>query len=336
MDVNERRERMSAEAAEWWLQLQSGNLSRPGRAQFVDWLRESHLHVAEMLRVAQVHDALGQFEHWARIATEGATGADDIVTTIREAPAREVASLAKRSRPLWLAAASVAAAMVAGVGIFNTWSGDSIVTDTAERRELALADGTVVQVDPQTRLRLNYTRDSRLVVLDRGRALFRVARDPARSFIVQADGTTVRAIGTAFGVEQEENGVIITVSEGKVAVQSAASRPASRVELTANQQLVVSRFDRAASARKVDSTRALAWAEGRLVFENDSVGDVVERFNSYNRIQLRVKDDTLAQRTVSGVFDASDPESFVAFIQTVAELRVVRSGDRHITLAPPR
>jgi ferric-dicitrate binding protein FerR (iron transport regulator) len=46
-----------------------------------------------------------------------------------------------------------------------------------------------------------------------------------------------------------------------------------------------------------------------------------------------VSDEVLATRRVSGVFDASDPESFIAFIQTVARVRVTRSNAADITLA---
>jgi transmembrane sensor len=78
--------------------------------------------------------------------------------------------------------------------------------------------------------------------------------------------------------------------------------------------------------REVDSSRALAWAEGRLVFENESVARAVEQFNRYNRIQLTVNDADLAHRSISGVFNAADPESFVAFIQSVAAVRVTRDN----------
>jgi transmembrane sensor len=85
--------------------------------------------------------------------------------------------------------------------------------------------------------------------------------------------------------------------------------------------------------RHVDSERELAWARGRLVFDNATVAFAVEEFNRYNRVQLHVADGTLASRPVSAVFDASDPESFVAFIQTVASVNVIRTDAVDITIA---
>jgi transmembrane sensor len=86
--------------------------------------------------------------------------------------------------------------------------------------------------------------------------------------------------------------------------------------------------------REIDSGRELAWADGRLIFENESVSDAVKQFNRYNRVQLYVKDSALAQRPISGVFSAADPESFVAFIQSVAAVRVTRSDAIEITIEP--
>jgi transmembrane sensor len=86
--------------------------------------------------------------------------------------------------------------------------------------------------------------------------------------------------------------------------------------------------------RIVDSGRELAWAEGRLVFDNDTVAAVIEQFNRYNRVQLHVSDETLGRRRVSAVFNASEPESFIAFIQGATAIRVVRGVGLDITLAP--
>src|SRR3954468_2574557 len=72
MDTDSRRARPGAEAAEWWLRIESGELSREEREQLVDWLRESAVHVAEMLRMAEVHGALERFHDWARIPTDDA------------------------------------------------------------------------------------------------------------------------------------------------------------------------------------------------------------------------------------------------------------------------
>jgi transmembrane sensor len=169
-------------------------------------------------------------------------------------------------------------------------------------------------------------------------------------------------VGTQFGVEQSREGIVVTVAEGKVAVlardasrdgaakrDGAGSAPppvgpagtsgsaaGAEVLLSAGEQVIVPRRGPAEAVRAVDTDRELAWVAGRLVFDNDSVADVIEEFNRYNVVQLHVASPQLAQRSVSGVFDASEPESFIGFIQSVAPVNVRRAGqDITIALAPP-
>jgi transmembrane sensor len=396
MDASERRKRAGAEAADWFARLQAGEMERSERRQFVEWLRESYIHVTEMLRIAQIHGELERFEHWTRISTGPKTDDDNI----GRLPAHSGGDLQEphpyssiprpsrleprraQGRVLAIAAAVVLIAIAAV--ILPTIRGQVIETERGERREVVLSDGSVVVVDPETRLRVKYGDEVRRVFLERGRALFRVAKNANRPFMVRADDTTVRALGTAFGVEQQTRGVIVTVAEGKVAVfpashAAAAAIPAPGVPgvsapspgpqtntasesgsqggtaspsprgqvalvpenvqaspgalfLTADQQVTVSSSGATEPVREVDSHRALAWAEGRLIFQNDELGKVVAEFNRYNRVKLTVMDPELAAKPVSGVFNASDPEAFVAFLKSVSAVEIVRDGNRSITI----
>jgi transmembrane sensor len=381
MDASDRKKRAAEEAAEWWVVLQ-GEVSRSEREAYVDWLRESSVHVAEMLRVAQVHGALAQFKRWEQMPSDGSGEPQATVVPLRqgEHTSGPPQHSAKRSfwpvRIAWSVAATVFMA-VALAALLLPWRGQVIETQRGERREVALADGSVVHVDPETLLRVNYESHSRRVVLERGRALFHVAKNAERPFLVRADGTTVRAVGTAFAVEQGPDAVVVTVAEGKVAVFPSHSSPAvimptqrrggsvegeiasskaveaaahrtggdrngggqtasGEILLAANEQITVAGSGTAAPVREVDSHRALAWAEGRLIFENESVEYAVAQFNRYNRIQISLSDAELARRPISGVFSASDPESFVAFIQTVAHVNITRDATADITIQATR
>jgi transmembrane sensor len=390
MDASDRRDRVAEEAAEWWVVLQ-GDASRADREQYVDWLRESSVHVAEMLRVAQVHGALEQFKRWSGIPIDGSRDADDSVVRLPTPEGRvELRKDTQDRGPRRRAVAwSVAATLIVATGLVAILliqsRGRTIQTDRGERREVALADGSVIQVDPETRLRVKYEDHARRVFLERGRALFHVAKSTERPFLVEANNTTVRAVGTAFAVERHHESIVVTVAEGKVAVFPAYSLatplpvtlspsgspdihskvaqgasvsstlsvastyqltrhglqseppPAltgstSEIFLTANQQVTVSKSGSAEAVLVVDSSRALAWADGRLVLENRTVADAVREFNRYNRIQIKVNDAELARRPVSGVFNAADPQSFVAFLASVARLHIKREEGTDITI----
>jgi transmembrane sensor len=104
------------------------------------------------------------------------------------------------------------------------------------------------------------------------------------------------------------------------------------VLLTAGQQLIVQHSGSAEPVRAVDTARALAWSQGRLVFENDTLADVVSEFNRYNRTQIRITDEGLATRRVSGIFEATDAETLLAFIQAGSRVNITRSAEV-VTLA---
>jgi transmembrane sensor len=377
MEATERRQRTAAEAADWFVRLQS-DPSREERALFVAWLQESHIHVAELIRVARVHGALGQFERWARVASRPAPPADNIVAlpargdaSAPGATARiEVDELDERrlpalSRPkvrkptLYLAAAAIVLVAFAFV-LVPKLRGQIIETDRGERREVVLDDGSLVQVDPETRLRVKYSTSVRTVFLEHGRALFHVAKNPNRPFFVHAEDTVVRAVGTAFGVERQSQDVVVTVVEGKVAVTSerlaSQSAPSSQlgkelptiaggagtsseildrgpIVLVTDQQVILKRGGSIEPVRRVDSQRELAWAEGRLIFRDDNLAKVVAQFNRYNHVQIRIADPALAVQTISGVFNAAEPGSFIEFLRAAARVDIARQGDDSITIS---
>ena len=356
MDANERRERATDEAAQWWTRLANAaptQVSQTDRADFTAWLRESPLHVAEILRIAHVQDALERFKLWDQIPATARV--DDDRTVITPGPFRAAESTQKRpprrARYLTaLAAAAVLALLTSLAAYFTLHSREQILaTDRAERREVVLADGSVVSLEPETEVRIRLLNSQRLLTLERGRALFQVAKDPNRPFMVASGPTVVRAVGTVFGVEQTAHSVVVTVKEGKVAVRSTADNSAplhagtaeapshgasNQVLLTADEQITVLESGAAEPVKAVDSSRALAWSEGHLVFDSVPLREVAEEFNRYNRVRLRIVDPDLGRRPVSGVFQASDPETLIAFIQAGARVTVTRTDQDEILISP--
>jgi transmembrane sensor len=359
MEANERRRLATEEASRWWIRMEphsAAGMTGEELRQFTQWLRESPLHVAAMLHVAHVHDALERFKLWNEIATEG-TDEDDKVIALRDPAPRGDPAPPRRARAAWMAAALAAGlcALAVGIAWLQFGRGEVIVTDRAERREVMLSDGSVVRLEPESMVRASMREQERSIALVRGRALFNVSKDPDRPFVVEVNHTVVRAIGTAFGVEHTKEEVIVTVAEGQVAVRPAT--PPAQVErrdapetsparaqggsvkvdevlLTAGKQVVVQPSGSAEAVREVDTARALAWSEGRLVFDGVPLRDVAEEFNRYNHVQLRIEGDDLAQRSVTGVFQASDAETLIAFIRTGARVSVTYPDRQHIVIAP--
>jgi len=321
MDATARRQRMTEEAGEWLLRLQQGELSKEQRAQFVDWLRETPVHVTELLRVSQVDSVLREYDGWKDLAPVDLQEPAANVVKLDVVRERETPQGARVRRWLPAAIAAGIAALALGFWAMHAARWELVETGTAERRELALADGSVVQLAPGSRVRVHLESRLREIVLSRGGAFFRVARD-GRPFIVETAHATVLATGTAFAVEHTSDAVVVTVAEGKVVVQAARNRAEPAVTLTAGQQVRAPDSKQVGEIRSVDATRELSWTRGHLIFDRDRVFEAVDRFNRYNRTRMRIADATLGERRISGVFDSSDPQSFVSFLESLFPVQV--------------
>lgn len=339
-DLHVRRQRALDEAAAWRVRLQEVELTCAERTAFADWLRESPLHVAAMLRVSHTDSALAAFDGWDDISVGPATFNDTVIEWPASVPRRATDSQRRTPKARWMAWSVAAAVVVAGIGA-ALWSdgvvgGSVFQTTTGERREVALEDGSTLLLGAQTRVRVHFSAAERDVTLERGEAVFKVAKNPARPFMVIADGTRVRAIGTEFGVEQRHESVVVTVAEGRVAVTegapaklplAAGSASESAVALATDEQIEVPHIGTVSAIRKVDSASSLAWANGRLVFTDESLGFVIERFNQYNRIRLKLTDPQITTRRVSGSFDAMDLESLLMFLRASLGVTITRTPD---------
>jgi transmembrane sensor len=339
-----RRARVAAEAAEWARRLNSAGLSATERGDLVDWLRESPVHVAEMLRFERLDSALGEFVNWSRVLPADPVQSDVVVTlaTIGSLPKFEN----PRRRPRRARIAAIAAGVVLGAftGMlgYRHFAPVKIATQVGERRENTLQDGSIVRLSPDTDLRVELKPSLRSVVLEHGEAVFRVAKDPRRPFVVYAAQARVQAVGTVFTVARSTDTVVVTVAEGRVAVlasgandrQGAGHDPRHPIVLQPSDRVSISSAGAISDIRHIETSPTAEWDDKELIFENSRVADVVNRFNLRNRVQIRITGDALAARTVSGIFDADDPHSFVDFLTSVAGASSTQAGPDEIVVTP--
>ncbi len=338
-----RRKRATGEAAEWMVRLNAPSASMRDRAEFSEWLRESPLHVAEMLRITNLEAVLREHRGW------------DSLEPTRDFPMGEVISLPTEHRPsrrsprqhrriVGFAAAAAVALVFLAAGV--TWvvrrgDGTTIHTQSGERREQVLADGSRVYADPKTDLTIQLTEKRRFVTLQQGSAIFHVAKDPRRPFVVNAMGAEVTAVGTIFRVSRSDDEVTVQVTEGKVMVEQPESIPRGRgtrgagpIALVAHQEVVVTPRGIISQGPGEGLRASSTGTSVSLAFENETLGNLVSRFNRANRLQLRLTDDKLASTQVSGVFNLTDPQSFVAFLESTGHARAIYLKPDEIVLQP--
>lgn len=230
---------------------------------------------------------------------------------------------ALRRRSVLVGAGAAVAASVAG-GFLLLGQGTIYRTELGEMRSVPLPDGSTATINSASELTVRLAKDLRQVQLASGEAWFRVAKDAARPFRVEAGRVLVQAVGTAFSVRRKRAGVDILVTEGVVEVWLSGAK-GRRTRLTAGQRAFAS--DRAAvqiqpgDPSAVD--RALAWRSGEIdLSAGRTLAAAVEEFNRYNRRKLVLGSDRLGAQELDGVFRANDPEGFARAVQTSFDVPV--------------
>lgn len=232
---------------------------------------------------------------------------------------------------LGLAAAVIA--LVAG-GAFILRGSQSYATDVGQQRLVRLADGSTVRLDTNSKIEVRLKAGRRDVRLVRGQALFQVAHDAARPFVVQADGASVTALGTRFDVKHEVGGVRVTLVQGSVEVRAPHGAAPQVWRLQPGQ--AVSTNQPATTPKPVDVDVATSWTQGRLVFHALPLTQAVAEVNRYSHDRIELVPGPLADRPITAAVNAGDTEAFVAAVAEVHNLKVTRSEKGVIRLSEAR
>jgi len=230
------------------------------------------------------------------------------------------------------ALAGCAIAILAVLGTLFYMRSDGVSTGVGEQRTLVLDDGSRVHLNTNTQAAVRYDRHTRLVELKSGEALFEVAKQPERPFIVLAGNRRIKALGTSFVVRRDQDKVAVTLVEGKVAVTPLEKPEAStRVTLVPGERLTVA----AHQEPKIDTpelSKLTAWQHGQVDFDATRLADAVAEMNRYSQKRIVIEDPLAAGIPVSGVFVAADTDYFVEALAYNYHLQVRRSSDEIVLI----
>jgi transmembrane sensor len=336
----------AVEASGW---IETMRHASPGdEMRFVAWLKESPRNVRDFLLMRSLDCALENLDAERLHSIEALIAkVDQRVTPLTTRPPPAAAAVATRSRRLrW--AAFAAGVLVAAVGALFWYAHPGFrrfETATGEQRTFELEDGSVVSLNTHSRVAVRLGAHAREVRLLRGEALFHVAHDPSRPFLVSTDDAVVQAVGTQFDVYRRDDGTVVAVLEGRVNVTTAAPAPAASGSgaapvadprapraaavrsLGASQEAQVS-HQGSVSIREVNNVSdTVAWRERRLIFRDQTLEQIVGEFNRYRAQPIRLEGSGVSARVYTGVFDADDTDSLLQVLSRDPALEVDRSGE---------
>lgn len=323
-----------AQAAVWVTKLHSEDRSPEMEQEFLKWQAQSAEH---------------------RLAFEKTTDAWMAVGNVKVADAYKAVA-ARNRKPMgggyrsmswWLAGGATAAVLAIGVLVGQQWWDSGLYgTDVGEQRMVMLDDGSRMTLNTDTQVRVHFGDRQRTVSVNHGEAIFEVAKDPARPFVVRASGSEVVAVGTAFSVRYgaiaagTSKELTVTLIEGQVNVRPAAESavdaivPDRIISMKAGDRL---RLDRDAhrttkATPRVDRPnleQVTAWKRNEVVFDAVTLPNAVAEMNRYSRTPIVLVDElSRSNLAVSGLFHAGDSFGFANAVAHLHGLHLKREPGR--------
>jgi transmembrane sensor len=344
-------ETISELAARWAVRANAGKLRPDEQRELDSWLAADSRHLGAYVRARAQWvdlDRLAALHGPARGQRRSPVDSQEEEPDCDPAGGRAGIGSHSEITPSILSRRRLLAAAIAGVGVLGAGLSWTIFGNDRERyssgigevRRIALADGSTLLLNTNSEVTVRLTKQRRDVRLFRGEALFEVTHDESRPFVVQANDTGVRAVGTAFAVRLENARVDVTVTEGVVEVADLGTMSGFDQGLPATSRAGVKRVaahERAiiAPARPPDvepvapaeADRRLAWREGMVSFDGELLQTAVSEINRHNRRQIVVDDPSLASMPVVGVFRATDLDGFAAAAAAALDARATADGD---------
>ncbi|MFQ6573314.1 FecR family protein [Pseudomonas sp. UM16] len=306
-------EAVREQAAQWFSRSRDGALGADQQAQLDAWLAQHAQHQYEYDLLAQLWDAADVLPR-ARLEA-----------LCKEDPVRQL------PRRGFVQQALAAGIVVVAVGL--SWFGwqqhqlnyqDQLQTALGERRQLELPDGSHLELNGRTQLRVDFSVGQRRIELAAGEVMFSVAHDSTRPFVVRTANGTVTVTGTRFDVRLDPARTRVAVEQGSVRVQG---RDDSQALLTAGLGSQIDAQGKVAGPYAIDAAALTAWRNGKLVFNDAPLSEVVEEVSRYREQPLRVAAGKVAALRLSSTFSSDDTDALLRALPSILPVAIRTHAD---------
>jgi transmembrane sensor len=322
---------IAAEAAVWVTRLHGPDRTRQMELECLAWQEKSAAHREAFERCTDTWQDVPRVTLANAFATRTADRAD---------------ANPWRISPKWAAAMGIVLAVLVGVLGYESWRDRHLfLTGVGEQQQVVLDDGTRMSLNTSTRARVELHSDRRTVTIEHGEALFEVAKDAARPFVVRVAESEVLAVGTVFafrltdGGGANPNSLDVTLIEGQVTVRSAdravGLAPERPLDMRAGDRMRLTSRSASTSARaaaqidRPNLDQVVAWKRSEAVFDDTPLAAAVAEMNRYSRTPIvMVGEPGFANLRVSGVYRTGDVSGFANAVAALHGLQLRESGGR--------
>ncbi len=305
------------DAARWFVRLQEPAIDADEQQRFDAWLNQHPQHRDEFQLL------------------QGLWSAADLLPAPR---LKALLETPPKRRPLlrYAVAASVLAVAL-GLGLFSGFNHPGgyraeFATALGERKHVALPDGSVIDLNSRSRLQVRFEQDRRVIELAEGEALFSVAHDTSRPFVVEAGNGKVTVTGTRFDVRRDVTQTRVAVEQGTVKVQGRDAADDQFISLTAGLGTHVDAQGKVAAAYAVNPAQLTAWRSGKLVFNNASLSEVAAEVSRYRDKPLTVTNPSVASLRLTSVFKSDNTDALLKALPSIlpVAVRTLADGSQEI------
>ncbi|UIJ46287.1 FecR domain-containing protein [Sphingomonas cannabina] len=320
-------DRIEDEASAWVVRLGEGALSPEQAREFAAWCAADPEHDRRFRALQRTWSEIPALTHLAALALP----IPDNVAAAEPPPSTP--------RRRWMVGGGVAAAVAAAAAALAVLvptgrpGSGRYATDLAQSRRITLADGSIVTLGARSAIAVQFARHERRIVLSRGEAFFEVVHDPDRPFLVEAGSSLVRDIGTRFDVKLGDGAMHVSVQEGQVQISGIAGTAPSdegTAMLRAGQRAeIVAAMPSASTSAPSDHARIVAlpspaagaWREGRLVYDNGRLADLVADVNRYYAPGVRLATPDTGELRITASFRTNEIPAFMNALSATLPVR---------------
>ncbi len=303
-------------AAEFVERRDSPSWTEAQESEFELWLDENPAHRVAFMRLNA---------SWKRTERLAALRAPEFQRPYKLAPS----SIRWPLKLAILAGFSIAIAGAAGA-YFSPPRYDTYATTVGGHETLSLHDGSKIELNTDTLVRISQTPKQRLVVLEKGEAYFQVRHEQKRPFVVVTRAGRIIDLGTEFAVRSDDQRLKVSLIEGSVRVELKEG-PKKAATLSSGDVLLASAGSVSVTTAPLTSLNTtLAWRKGMLVFHETSLLNAAREFNRYNETRIVIDDPRASHETINGALPANDLEEFERMAKNLFGLRAKKHGNELI------
>jgi transmembrane sensor len=322
-DDNPDDSRTAEEAARWFAHLQGDAATGDDWLAFETWLQASPAQARAYERL----EGLWVDLDYAPVSKE--LGGRPLLAARRRLPLRP--GQRQPARRAWIgAAAAIAAslAVVVGLGLQpGAVATQTYETPAGQTRDITLADGTHIRLNAASKITVRLGRAARRVEMADAEAVFDVAHDTRRPFLIGVGDRQVRVVGTEFNLRHRDDQVDLTVRRGIVEVRPANALEAAPTRVTVGQELTHTEGQAAQVLKVADPIQSFAWTNGQLIYKDQPLSDVAADLSRRFSVPVRTADARTAALRFSGVLVTDNEPDVLRRLAAYAPVRIERTAD---------